>query len=82
MLLSLDRKYKAHYIHPNADQNPHTKKWTLRVLISWEENGRLHYRTLYGSPDQFDNLSEAIKFATEYAMSWVDGAKSNQKDSA
>jgi hypothetical protein len=82
MLLSLDRKYKAHYIHPSADQHPDTKMWTVRVLISWEENGKLHYRTLYGSPDQFDNLPDAIKFAIDYAMNWVDAAQSDQKDSA
>jgi hypothetical protein len=78
MLLSLDRKYKAHHIHPNADQNPDTKRWTLRVLISWEENGRFYYRTLYGSPDQFDNLPDAMKFAVDFAMNWVDSGKSNQ----
>ncbi len=78
MLLSLDRKYKAHYIHPNADQNPDTKMWTLRVLISWEENGRFHYRTLYGSPDQFDNLSDALKYAIDYAVNWVDDGKPAQ----
>lgn len=82
MMLSLDRKYKAHYIHPNADQDPDTKRWTLRVLISWGENGELHYRTLYGSPDQFDNLPDAINYAIDFAMTWVDSGKPDQKKSA
>jgi hypothetical protein len=82
MLLSLDRKYKAHYIHPNADQDPHTKRWTLRVLISWEENGDAHYRTLYGPPDQFDDLRDAIKYAVDLAINWIDGGKSDEKKSA
>lgn len=81
MLLSLGRKYKSHYIHPNADQHPETKMWTVRVLISWEGDGKPHYRTLYGSPDQFDNLPDAIKFGIEYAMNWIDRAESQQKGS-
>jgi hypothetical protein len=78
MLLSLDRKYKAHYVHPNADQDPKTKRWTLRVLISWEDNGHLYYQTLYGPPDQFDDLPEAIKFAMDLAFNWID-SKTNEK---
>jgi hypothetical protein len=72
VLLSLDRKYKAHQIHPSADQNPQTKDWTARVLISWEERGKSQYVTLYGSPDQFQSMLEAIKFAVDLGMEWID----------
>lgn len=72
MLLSLDRKYKAHHIHPNADQDPQTKRWTVRLLISWEEGGELQYQTLYGSPDQFDSLPDAINYAIDFATNWID----------
>jgi hypothetical protein len=72
MPLSLDKKYKAHQIHPNADQNPVTKNWTPRVLISWEENGKVQYQTLYGSPDQFESLPDAINYAMDLAMNWID----------
>jgi hypothetical protein len=79
MLLSFDRKYKGHYIHPNADQDPTTKRWTVRVLISWEGSGEHHYKTLYGSPDQFDDLREAIRFAINLGLNWVDGKTDNKK---
>ena len=75
MLLSLDRKYKAHHIRPDADQNPDTKNWTPRVLISWEENGKSQYATLYGLRDQCENLPEALTDSVELAMDWIDQGK-------
>jgi hypothetical protein len=47
MLDVTGQEYKGHYIHPTADEDPNTKRWTMRVLISWEESGKMQYETIY-----------------------------------
>jgi hypothetical protein len=69
---SLDKKYKAHRIHPSAEQSPTSQKWTPACTISWDENGKQQYETLYGPRDKCDTFPQAINYAFQAAMTWID----------
>jgi len=69
---AFDKKYRAHQMCPQAEESPTTKKWTPRCLISWEENGNWQYKTLSGPSDKCDTFPQAINYALQVAMNWID----------
>ena len=81
MPFALDKKYKAHHIRPDAEQSLLSKKWTPRADVSWEENGNWQYKTLSGPRDKCDTFPQAINYALQTAMTWIED-KTAQKKSA
>jgi hypothetical protein len=81
MSFSLDKKYKAHRIHPAADQSLISKKWTPRADVSWEENGKWQHETLRGPRDRCETFPQAINYALQNALTWIED-KAAQKKSA
>jgi hypothetical protein len=77
----LEKKYKAHQICPDAKQSSISHKWTPKSLISWEENGKQQHETLYGPHDKCETFPQAINYALQTAMTWIED-KTAQKKSA
>ena len=75
MSLAFDRKYKGHHIRASADQDPYSKRWMARALVSWEQDGKRLYMTLYGKPNECETVLRAIERAVDLAIIWIDDGK-------
>jgi hypothetical protein len=80
MSLSVDTHHKGHFIHASADLDQERKKWIWRVLISWQENGGIQYRTLYGSPHDGDETREdAVAEGITSSIRWIEDGKPDRE---
>ena len=77
----MDQFHKEHRIHASADQNPETKYWIPRAVVSWDENGTHHVQPLDGPPDRFQTDVEATSFAAVLGTKWIDDGKPDLKRS-
>jgi len=67
--------YKHHLIEYFGDRLPFSDKWSGRVRISWNENGKTKLAPFDGPVKGFSSLLEAEAWGLQLGKKWIDDGK-------
>jgi len=67
--------YKQHLIQATALQFADSKKWAVKVIVSWDEAANGELRQFDGPIAGFDSQGEAESWGMQFGRKWIDQGK-------